>query len=498
MKLVKNYVNGSRIATQNIATVINPLNGNNLFRVCDTSVDELSLYIKEFNATPEYGLHNPLYNRERYMMYGQISRKLANLFDDRQVYQTLFNLIQSCVPKSDSQVASEILVTKRFLENFSGDQVRFMARGCVTAGDYDGQQSIDYIFPYGKVCIITPFNYPLEIPVLQLMGALFLGNKPVLHVDLKVSQVMDYFIDLLLESGMPKDDLIFINGRGVVINEFLKITQPKNTLFTGSSTVAEKLAIDLAGKIKIEGGGFDWKILDINNDEIAVQCDIDAYEFGKQKCSAQSILFLDKKINLPEFVNKLKALADKRSLEQLTIVPLLSINNTTITNHIDTLLHMEGGLKLFGEPISSLDSKIPEQFGCYRPTLIYLPLTTIMKKENFKIVTKEIFGPVQIITDYNNIDDVIECINQIEHKLTAAIVSENINFIDYVSGRTINGTTYTGIKARTTGAPQNHWFGPGGDPRGGALGTPEAIRHVWGFHRVITQGGTPPLKPPAA
>jgi len=37
------------------------------------------------------------------------------------------------------------------------------------------------------VAIITPFNFPLEIPVLQLMGALYMGNKPVLKVDSKVS-----------------------------------------------------------------------------------------------------------------------------------------------------------------------------------------------------------------------------------------------------------------------------------------------------------------------
>ncbi len=35
---------------------------------------------------------------------------------------------------------------------------------------------------------------------------------------------------------------------------------------------------------------------------------------------------------------------------------------------------------------------------------------------------------------------------------------------------TVNGTTYVGIRARTTGAPQNHWFGPSGDPRGAGEG----------------------------
>lgn len=37
-----------------------------------------------------------------------------------------------------------------------------------------------------QVAIVTPFNFPLEIPLLQLMGALYMGNKPILKVDSKV------------------------------------------------------------------------------------------------------------------------------------------------------------------------------------------------------------------------------------------------------------------------------------------------------------------------
>lgn len=46
-----------------------------------------------------------------------------------------------------------------------------------------------HAFVYGgvdQVAIITPFNFPLEIPVLQVLGALFMGNKPLLKVDSKV------------------------------------------------------------------------------------------------------------------------------------------------------------------------------------------------------------------------------------------------------------------------------------------------------------------------
>ena len=35
--------------------------------------------------------------------------------------------------------------------------------------------------------------------------------------------------------------------------------------------------------------------------------------------------------------------------------------------------------------------------------------------------------------------------------LTAAVVSNDINFVQHVLGNTVNGTTYCGIRARTTG-----------------------------------------------
>lgn len=104
-------------------------------------------------------------------------------------------------------------------------QVRFLARSFGVPGNHLGQQSHGFRWPYGpvsvslnildfflhheilsfsykfcyfhnwtyeriflQVAIVTPFNFPLEIPVLQLMGALYMGNKPILKVDSKVFQ----------------------------------------------------------------------------------------------------------------------------------------------------------------------------------------------------------------------------------------------------------------------------------------------------------------------
>jgi 1-pyrroline-5-carboxylate dehydrogenase len=91
------------------------------------------------------------------------------------------------VPKSYTQAAGEVKVTAAFLNNFAGDNVRRLAKSFGISGDYSGQYSVGHRWPYGSVVIVTPFNFPLEIPVLQLMGALFMGNKPLLKPSEQVS-----------------------------------------------------------------------------------------------------------------------------------------------------------------------------------------------------------------------------------------------------------------------------------------------------------------------
>ena len=54
-----------------------------------------------------------------------------------------------------------------------------------------------------------------------------------------------------------------------------------------------------------------------------------------------------------------------------------------------------------------------------------------------------------------------------------------------VLSNTINGTIYAGIRAKTTASPQQHWFGPSGDPRSAGIHTPEAIKLCWSSHREI-------------
>ena len=108
------------------------------------------------------------------------------------------------------------------------------------------------------------------------------------------------------------------------------------------------------------------------------------------------------------------------------------------------------------------------------------------------MICTELFGPFSVVVEYGDrdVDTIVNHINSFDHHLTAAVVSNDVTFNNRILGRTLNGTQYVGLKARTTGAPQNHWFGPSGDPRGAGIGTPYAIQCTWSHHReIVTDSG---------
>ncbi|CAA3002640.1 probable aldehyde dehydrogenase [Olea europaea subsp. europaea] len=486
---VQNLVQGKWTSSSNWNIIVDPLNGEPFIKVAEVDETGLQPFVESLSKCPKHGLHNPFKAPERYLMFGDISAKAAYQLSLPEVSDFFSKLIQRVAPKSYQQALGEVYVTQKFLENFCGDQVRFLARSFAVPGNHLGQQSHGFRWPYGPVAIITPFNFPLEIPLLQLMGALYMGNKPVVKVDSKVCIVMEQMIRLLHDCGLPMEDVDFINSDGNTMNKLLKEAEPRMTLFTGSSRVADKLAVDLKGRIKLEDAGFDWKILgpDVQEvDYVAWVCDQDAYACSGQKCSAQSILFMHENWTKTPLLRKMADLAARRKLDDLTVGPVLTFTTEAMLGHMNKLLQISGSKLLFGGEALE-NHNIPAIYGAIKPTAVFIPLEEILKDNNYELVTKEIFGPFQIVTEYkhNQLPLVLKALEKMNAHLTAAVVSNDPLFLQEVIGKTVNGTTYAGLRARTTGAPQNHWFGPAGDPRGAGIGTPEAIKLVWSCHREI-------------
>jgi 1-pyrroline-5-carboxylate dehydrogenase len=477
--------------------IVDPMTGEPFLDVPDTR--DFDPFIRGLAGCPKSGLHNPLRNNDRYVHLGRVCARAAALLATPDVEEFFVKLTQRVMPKSWQQCLGEIAVTRVFLENFAGDGVRFLARGFSNPGDHPGQESRGYRWPFGPVVVVAPFNFPIEIPALQTLGALFMGNRPLVKVDSKVSAVFEQFIRLLIHCGLDPADLDYIHCRGENMGKL--IASAKDTIrlvqFTGSSAVAESVAATMHGKVRLEDAGFDWKVIGPDYDPdwldyVAWQSDEDAYNASGQKCSAQSVLFVHENW-ADALLPKLGELAARRNLDDLTVGPVLSWDNARIRAHIDAVLGVDGARLLFGgRPLDG--HSIPDCFGAYEPTAVQVPLAAFAGA-HFELLATELFGPFQVVVRWGNddLDTVLGLLERMQNHLTAAVVSADIGFQNRVLGATVNGTTYCGMRARTTGAPQNHWFGPSGDPRGAGIGTPEAIRMTWSAHReVILDNGPLP------
>jgi len=122
----------------------------------------------------------------------------------------------------------------------------------------------------------------------------------------------------------------------------------------------------------------------------------------------------------------MKSQASKRNLKDLTIGPVLSWSNEKIKAHIDAILELDGAKIIFGgTPLTG--HSIPSCYGSYQPTAIYVPLKHFRGPKKLKLLTTELFGPFQVVTEYgnNDVDKVLRIMESIPHHLTAAVVSND-------------------------------------------------------------------------
>lgn len=75
---VTNIVDGKQTTTRSIMEIVNPMNKDvsPIFTIPDTQLDEIEPFIKSLRKCPKSGMHNPLKNPERYLEFGEISRKV--------------------------------------------------------------------------------------------------------------------------------------------------------------------------------------------------------------------------------------------------------------------------------------------------------------------------------------------------------------------------------------------------------------------------------------
>jgi len=295
-----------------------------------------------------------------------------------------------------------------------------------------------YIYkePYGVVLIIGPFNYPFQLVVSPLIGAIAGGNcaivKPSEHT-VVTSKVLEKIINDNFDEKYIK--VVDPLGGREVVTELLESNFDK-IFFTGSVKVG-KIVMEKAARklipITLELGGKSPCIVD---KDANIKMSAKRIVWGKylnagQTCVAPDYLYVHKDIKdelLKEMVKEIKLQFgedNRKSLDYPRIIRVEEVDR--LAGYID-----EGEVYYGGEII--------REAKYIAPTI----LTNI--KDGSKILEEEIFGPILPVYEFNNLQDVLDKINDGQKPLALYYFSQSQDQIEKVlresssGGVTINDT----------------------------------------------------------
>ncbi|TRX23531.1 aldehyde dehydrogenase [Flavobacterium franklandianum] len=275
--------------------------------------------------------------------------------------------------------------------------------------------SKDYIFkePYGKILIISPWNYPFQLALCPLISAFAAGNQVVLKPS-ELTPKTSEIIKKIISKVFIKKDVNVIEG-GIEVSQQLLSERWDYIFFTGSVSVGKivaKAAAENLTPVTLELGGKNPCVIDETaNLKLAAKRIV----WGKfmnagQTCIAPDYILVQKNMK-SHFVDYLKEEITKAYGENPSISPdFARIINTKNCQRLISLIDSEK--VIFG---GQTDIK-----NCYiAPTLIE---ETSIETE---VMKDEIFGPILPILTYEKETEIDAIISKYEKPLAFYIFSEN-------------------------------------------------------------------------
>ncbi|QBK25065.1 CoA-acylating methylmalonate-semialdehyde dehydrogenase [Ureibacillus thermophilus] len=270
--------------------------------------------------------------------------------------------------------------------------------------------------PLGVVAAISPFNFPVMVPLAQTSMAVAVGNAIILKPSEKVPQSALYLSKLWKEAGLPDGIWTVINGDQEAVREILENETVKAIHFVGSTPVAEYIyqtGTKYNKRVAALGGGKNFMIVMPDADlEKAANAFIGAaYGAASQRCMALSGVIPVGKETADQFVAILKEKIAKIKVgpytdEEVDFGPVISKESKEIIlGYIDRSL--KEGAKLV------TDGRHPEiaknSNGFYLGPTLLDEVT-----QEMGIFKDEVFGPVRIVVRADSLQEAMNLINSHE------------------------------------------------------------------------------------
>ncbi|MEI3084616.1 MAG: aldehyde dehydrogenase [Oscillospiraceae bacterium] len=266
--------------------------------------------------------------------------------------------------------------------------------------------------PYGVVLIMAPWNYPVQLCLMPLVGAISAGNCAVVKPSAYAPE-SSRVISKLIESAFPTGFVTAVEG-GRDANKAL-LDEPFDYIFFTGSVAVGKAVMEAAAKrltpVTLELGGKSPIIVDETaNLPLAAR----RIAFGKvlnagQTCVAPDYLMIEKSVEAPFIEEYKKALAD--FFPDGDMSGMVRIINDKHFERVCNILDNSGSIAIGG-------ARDAETRFIEPAVLTGVPIDS-------PAMQQEIFGPVLPVLPYEKLDDCIDFIRSRPKPLALYIFSEN-------------------------------------------------------------------------
>lgn len=369
--------------------------------------------------------------------------------------------------KTIKESRSEVQSGYREMEYQIGQGLRMEGRTVPSINE--GVLTYSVRTPLGPVAIITPWNFPFNVPVRKITPALMAGNTCILKPASLTPGVGKLFAELFEE--FPPGVINFITGSGSVAGKILSTdARIKAISFTGSTDVGRRIHETAARSLiptQLEMGGKNPVVVLADADLEAASAGIvtSAYTCAGQWCTSTSRVIVETAVAdelSDRIVDGVRALRVGNGLvEGHTMGPVCGSEQLeTILGYID--IGRSEGAKILagGSQMTGRD----EKDGCFIEPTVFGGVTPEMR-----IAREEIFGPALSILSVKDLEEAISVANDVEFGLTSSIFTKDLErafsfveetevgftHVNLMSGYREPAHSFGGIKASGHDVPES-------------------------------------------
>lgn len=376
--------------------------------------------------------------------------------------EELAQLVTREVGKPIGEARGEVGRCVMILRYYAGEAVREI--GDVIPAQSAGSLQFSLRQPLGVVALITPWNFPVAIPLWKAAPALAFGNTVVLKPSEMSPKSALVLAECAATAGMPRGVFNVLHGTGDVGSSLIAADAVRAVSFTGSSRVGAIVAAAAAKRnirYQTEMGGKNVAIVmpDADLKQAAALAAAGAFRYAGQKCTATSRVVVARQVE-DAFLAELRAQVASLPLGPVTDVsaaigPVISdASKTSIQSALDG---MDAERFYVGE--------IPKTESFARG--FFVPPTIVRgASPDSEIAQRELFGPVLATFTANDLDEAIALANSTPFGLSAALFTKDLpsalRYIDRIDAGMVrvNGDTtgvdphapFGGVKGSSSGS----------------------------------------------